>query len=70
MKKQRYKNQTLSIELSQEFHTLVKRSEVSPFVAEAIQKGLQEAYLMANNDPGQKEAIEDWNATVSDGFVL
>jgi len=76
MRQQAYKNQTFSLpfEMTLELHTLVKNREMSRFVAEAIRKELnvkkqelREAYLSANNDLGQLEAIEEWNGTVADG---
>ena len=76
MKPQAYKNQTFSlpIEVSAELHALVKRRDMSRFVANAICKELaskkqklRDAYLSANNDPGQTEAIDEWQGTLADG---
>lgn len=69
-------NQTFSlpIELSSDLHAYVKHRERSRFVAEAIRKELEakkeelrKAYLAANEDEGQNEAIEDWSGTLGDG---
>jgi post-segregation antitoxin (ccd killing protein) len=77
MKQQAYKNQTFSlpVEVSLELHSLVKRREMSRFVADAIRKELEkkkeklhQAYLSANKDKGQIEAIEDWQETLTDGM--
>jgi hypothetical protein len=78
MKKQESKkiNQTFSIPLdvSQELHTYVKRREMSQFVSDAIRKELKskkeelrQAYLAANKDQGQKEAMVEWENTIGDG---
>jgi hypothetical protein len=76
MKQQTYKNQTFSLplEISQELHSLVKNRGMSRFVAEAIRKELEmkkqelrNAYISANEDPGQVEAMEEWSGTVGDG---
>jgi hypothetical protein len=65
-------NQTFSIPLdvSVELHTYVKRREMSQFVSDAIRKELfskkeelRKAYLEANEDEGQKEAMRDWKDT-------
>ena len=70
-------NQTFSIpvDLSQDLHTYVKQREMSRFVFEAIRKEieakkeeLQAAYAEANEDEGQKEALKDFESTVSDGL--
>lgn len=70
-------NQTFSlpIELSSELYAYVKSRERSRFVAEAIKKeleakkeSLKKAYLSANEDEGQIEAAEDWQATLDDGL--
>lgn len=69
-------NQTFSLplEVSQELHAYVKRREMSQFVSEAIQKellsrkeALRQAYLSANKDAGQKEALQEWESTLEDG---
>lgn len=69
-------NQTFSlpIEVTQELHTYIKARERSRFVAEAIRIGLtakkeelRKAYLLANEDEGQREATEEWESTVGDG---
>lgn len=69
-------NQTFSlpVDISQELHAYVKRREMSKFVTEAIKKELEskkqdlrQAYLMANEDEGQIEAIKDWECTLGDG---
>lgn len=76
MRKQIYKNQTFSlpVDLSKDLHSFVKRREMSQFVANAIRKeleakkkDLEEAYLAANDDEGQKEAIKYWIGTIADG---
>jgi hypothetical protein len=76
MRQQTYKNQTFSlpIEISLELHALVKRREMSHFVAEAIRKQLKakkqklrNAYISANKDPGQIEASNEWQGTLGDG---
>lgn len=76
MKQQVYKNQTFSlpIEVSIELHSLVKRREMSRFVADAIRKELdakkdklRNAYILANNDPGQTDATNEWQGTLADG---
>ena len=78
MKKQESKKvvQTFSIpaDVSQELHTYVKRREMSRFVSDAIRKELmskkeelRNAYRAANEDPGQKEAMVDWQNTIDDG---
>lgn len=78
MKKQESKkvNQTFSIPLdvSQELHTFVKRREMSQFVSDAIRKELaskkeelRQAYLAANKDEGQQEAMVEWKSTLEDG---
>lgn len=69
MEQKAYKNQTFSlpVEISLELHSLVKRREISRFVAEAIRKELEvkkqelrKAYLSANKDQGQIETIVEW----------
>ncbi|MBI3508237.1 MAG: hypothetical protein HY069_01185 [Chlamydiia bacterium] len=69
-------HQTFSIpaDVYKELHTFVKRREMSRFVTEAIRKELlskketlRNAYLAANKDKGQKEAMTDWESTVADG---
>lgn len=74
--KQQYKNQTFSlpIEVTIELHSLVKRREMSRFVADAIRKeleakklALRSAYISANKDPGQIEATDEWQGTLADG---
>ncbi|MEI8365096.1 MAG: hypothetical protein WCF65_01640 [Parachlamydiaceae bacterium] len=69
-------NRTFSIPLdvSKELHTYIKRREMSHFVSEAIRKELEfkknelrKAYLMANEDEGQKEANLEWKETIADG---
>jgi hypothetical protein len=78
MKKQEPKkiNQTFSIPLdvSRDLHTYVKRREMSQFVSNAIRKELEskkeelkEAYLSANKDEGQREVMDEWESTISDG---
>jgi len=67
--KQTYKNQTFSlpVEITTELHSLIRRREMSSFVADAIRqkleskkKELRDAYISANRDSGQMEAIEEW----------
>ena len=69
-------HQTFSIPLdvSKELHTYVKRREMSQFVTEAIRKelscrkdDLRQAYLSANDDRGQEQAMREWDSTISDG---
>jgi hypothetical protein len=78
MKKRESKkiNQTFSIPLdvSQELHMYVKRREMSQFVSDAIRKELvskkeelRQAYLAANKDQGQREAMVEWESTIGDG---
>jgi len=78
MKKQESKriNQTFSIpvDISQDLHTYVKRREMSQFVSDAIRKELEskkeelrKAYLSASKDEGQREAMDEWESTISDG---
>jgi hypothetical protein len=78
MKKRESKkiNQTFSIpmDVSQELHTYVKRREMSQFVSDAIRKELsskkeelRQAYLAANEDQGQREAMVEWENTLGDG---
>ncbi len=62
MKQHMYKNQTFSLP------TLVNYREMNHFVVNAIRKQLaikkqrlREAYLSANQDPGQVEAMNDWS---------
>jgi hypothetical protein len=70
-------NQTFSLplEVSTELHVYIKRREMSRFVADAIRKELEskkaelrEAYLSANQDEGQMEAMKDWESTLEDGL--
>lgn len=74
--KQIYKNQTFSlpVEISLELHSLVKRREMSRFVADAIRKELEikkqelrKAYLSANKDAGQSGVMKEWQGTLADG---
>ncbi len=76
MRQQKYKNQTFSLpeEIANDLHSLVKRREMSRFVADAIRKelevkkqNLRNAYIAANKDIGQIEALEEWKETLSDG---
>lgn len=69
-------NQTFSLplDLSKELHIYVKTDEMSYFVSEAIKKELdlkkeefRQAYLMANEDEVQIEAMKDWECTLMDG---
>ncbi|MGZ3634055.1 MAG: hypothetical protein ACXWM7_07215 [Parachlamydiaceae bacterium] len=75
MKPQIYKNRTFSlpVEISMELHLFVKSRERSRFVAEAIRRELEikkrelrEAYLSANKDIGQQEALAEWCGTLAD----
>lgn len=70
-------NQTFSIpiDISQDLHVYIKQREMSRFVSDAIRKELEakkqelrEAYRMANEDEGQKEAMKDWESTIADGL--
>lgn len=76
MRQQLFKNLTFSlpIEISLELHSLIKRREMSRFVADAIRvqletkkQNLRNAYIEANVDPGQVDAKEDWKETLLDG---
>lgn len=69
-------NQTFSIpvDISQDLHTYVKKREMSQFVSDAIRKELmskkeelRRAYIAANKDHGQTEALSEWENTLSDG---
>lgn len=69
-------NQTFSLplDISRELHAYVKRREMSRFVSDAIKKELdakkeelRQAYLLANEDEGQIEAMKDWEITLKDG---
>ena len=69
-------NQTFSIpqDVSRELHTYVRRREMSQFVSNAIRKELffrknelRQAYLSANADEGQQEAMKEWKNTIQDG---
>lgn len=77
MRKYEFKtiNQTFSIpiDVSSDLHAYVKSRERSHFVSEAIRKELKakkeklrQAYLDANEDPGQVEATEEWQGTLGD----
>jgi metal-responsive CopG/Arc/MetJ family transcriptional regulator len=77
MEKQKYKNQTFSlpITVSKDLHFLVKARERSHFVADAISEKLEakkqelrDAYIAMNKDPGQIEAMKEWENTVADGI--
>ena len=79
MRKQEIKtiNQTFSlpIGLSADLHAYIKTRERSRFVSQAIRKELElkkeelkNAYMAANKDEGQIEALEDWQSTLSDGL--
>ena len=78
MKKQESRKvvQTFSIpsDVSKELHTYVKKREMSRFVSDAIRKELasrkeelRKAYISANKDQGQKEAVAEWETTIGDG---
>lgn len=78
MKKQESRKvvQTFSIpaDVSKELHTYVKKREMSRFVSDAIRKELvskkeelRKAYISANKDQGQKEAMDEWQSTIADG---
>lgn len=77
MKQSTYKNQTFSlpIEVSSEPHALVKRKDMSRFVANAIRKELKakkqelrNSCISANIDPGQSEAMNEWQGRWVDGM--
>lgn len=77
MEKQKYKNQTFSlpISVSMELQFLVKTRERSHFVADAItekletkKQELRDAYTAMNKDPGQIEAMKDWEGALADGI--
>lgn len=78
MRKQQAKtvNQTFSLPLQvmQDLHALVRPRERSHFVSELLQNALEakkqeirQAYIDANEDEGQLEAIKDWEITIGDG---
>lgn len=69
-------NQTFSLpaELAQELHMYIQNRQISRFVSDAIRKGLEaekkalrDAYISANSDEGQIEAMKDWEVTLLDG---
>jgi hypothetical protein len=77
MEKQKYKNQTFSlpIAVSRDLQFLVKTRERSHFVADAISEKLEakkqelrDAYISMNKDPGQIEAMKEWENTLADGI--
>jgi len=70
-------NVTFSIpeEINNKLHTLVTKKKLSAFVAETLDKALEEkmdllkkAYAEAANDPGQREVAEDWKITETEGW--
>lgn len=70
-------NVTFSIprEIVELMQGLVGRRKMSSFVAEAINKALEEkvaalkeAYAQANVDPDRAEVIKDWAAIEGDGW--
>lgn len=70
-------NVTFSIpeEINDKLHTLIGRKKLSAFVAETLNKALEEkmealkrAYAEAANDPGQREVAEDWKITETEGW--
>jgi hypothetical protein len=70
-------NRTFSIPLDVDgdLHALVKRRNMSRFVADSLRKSLKELsndlrdeYRMANKDEGQREAEKDWESTIPDGL--
>ena len=72
-------NRTFSLpcDLDRDLHRLVKKSEMSHFVSEALRKYLNErrqsfkkAHVMANEDEGQNESHEDWSTTIADGLEV
>lgn len=76
MKQQLSKNLTFSlpVETSLELRSLIKRREISRFVAYAIRiqleakkQELRAAYIDANKDSGQMETLEDWKETLAVG---
>jgi len=71
-KQQKTINQTFSLPvcISQELHTYVKRREMVVFQKEleAKKEELRQAYLSANKDEGQLEAMDDWQSTLGDGL--
>lgn len=76
MEKQQYKNQTFSlpVAISRDLQFLVKARERSHFVADAISEKLEakkqelrDAYISMNKDPGQIEAMKEWENTLADG---
>lgn len=76
MEKQTYKNQTFSLPtaVSKDLNFLIKSRERSHFVADAISEKLEkkkqelrDAYISMNKDPGQIEAIGEWENTMADG---
>lgn len=72
--KKTIKTFSIPVDVSQELHTYVKRREMSRFVSDAIRKELllkkeelRKAYLAANKDQGQNEAMTEWKSTIGDG---
>lgn len=70
-------NVTFSIpeEINEKLHTLIGRKKLSAFVAETLDKALEEkmkalkrAYAEAENDPDRQELIEDWRITDTEGW--
>lgn len=77
MEKETYKNHTFSlpVTVSRDLHFLVKTRERSHFVADAINEKLEtkkqelrDAYIAMNKDPGQTEALKEWENTLADGI--
>jgi metal-responsive CopG/Arc/MetJ family transcriptional regulator len=77
MEKQTYKNQTFSLPVTVpvDLNFLVKTQERSHFVADAIREKLEakkqelrDAYIAMNKDPGQIEAMKEWENTLADGI--
>ncbi|MFT4551920.1 MAG: metal-responsive CopG/Arc/MetJ family transcriptional regulator [Chlamydiales bacterium] len=66
---------SLPLDVRDDLKMYVEKRGMSQFVAKAIRKYLEEekrelekAYMQANEDPGQKEANNDWNTTIKDGI--
>lgn len=70
-------NVTFSIpeEINEKLHSLVTKKKLSAFVAETLDKALEEkmealkrAYAEAEKDPERKKMIEDWKITEAEGL--
>ena len=66
---------SMPIDVDRDLHVLVKPRNISRFVAESVKQRLarlsdklSKEYAAANKDAGQKEAMKDWESTISDGL--